>query len=177
MIELEKTYLVKKIPENLKNCKFKEIIDVYIPKTSEHPKLRLRKKGNSFELTKKEQINKEDASNQEEQTIVLNEEEFNALNNIDGKKVRKIRYFYEYEGKIAEFDIFQDLLSGLVVVEFEFATAEEKEDFKMPDFCLADITQEKFIAGGIICDKSYEDIEGELKRFGYEKISFHFNIG
>ena len=40
----------------------------------------------------------------------------------------------------------------------------------MPDFCLADVTQEKFIAGGMICGKSYEDIEKELKRFNYVKL-------
>ena len=43
MIELEKTYLVKKLPEGLKDCKFKEIIDVYIPESSELPTLRIRK--------------------------------------------------------------------------------------------------------------------------------------
>ena len=53
MIELEKTYLAKNIPENLQNCKFKEIVDIYIPKYSEHPKLRIRKNGNRYEVTKK----------------------------------------------------------------------------------------------------------------------------
>ena len=97
MIELEKTYLAKKLPENLRSCKFKEIIDVYIPKTSEHPKLRLRKNGDIFELTKKEPVNEGDASRQKEQTIILNETEFNALNQqIEGKRVHKIRYYYDY---------------------------------------------------------------------------------
>lgn len=40
----------------------------------------------------------------------------------------------------------------------------------MPDFCLADITQEDFIAGGMICGKTYADIESEVQRFGYVKI-------
>ena len=52
MIELEKTYLVKKLPEGLKNCEFKEIIDVYIPASSEHPTLRIRKNGDTYEITK-----------------------------------------------------------------------------------------------------------------------------
>jgi CYTH domain-containing protein len=171
MIELEKTYLAKKIPENLKNCKFKEIIDVYIPKDSEHPKLRLRKDGDKFELTKKEPVNNEDASHQKEQTIILTEIEFNALNQqLEGKRIRKIRYFYDYNGRIAEFDVFQDKLSGLVVVDFEFATLDEKENFQMPDFCLADVTQEVFIAGGMICGKSYEDVEDNLNKFQYNKL-------
>jgi CYTH domain-containing protein len=171
MIELEKTYLAKKIPENLKSCVFKEIIDVYIPKSSEHPKLRLRKSGDKFELTKKDLVNEGDASHQEEQTIILTEAEFNDLNQqLDGKKVRKIRYFYDYNGRTAEFDVFQDDLAGLVVVEFEFATLNEKDGFQMPDFCLIDITQEVFIAGGMIGGKTYKDIEDNLEKFEYHKL-------
>lgn len=171
MIELEKTYLVKKLPESLKSCKFKEIVDVYIPKFSDHPKLRLRKNGNKFELTKKEPVNDGDASYQEEQTIILTETEFNALNQqLEGKRIHKIRYFYDYKGRTAEFDVFQDDLAGLVIVDFEFATLEEKDNFQMPDFCLVEITQEVFIAGGMICGKTYKDIESNLERFEYSKL-------
>ena len=170
MIELEKTYLAKMIPKDLQSCKFKEIIDVYVPKDSEHPKLRLRKNGDRFELTKKEPVVEGDASHQEEQTIKLTEIEFDALNSLEGKRVHKLRYYFDYNGMIAEIDVFQDALQGLVLVDFEFETIEEKEKFEMPDFCLADITQELFTAGGMICGKSYEDIEEDLKKFNYQKL-------
>ena len=170
MIELEKTYLVKEVPKNLKDCKFKEIIDVYIPKDSEHPKLRLRKNGGKFEMTKKEPIDGIDSSCQKEQTIVLTETEFNALNELEGKRVRKLRYCYNYNGRTAEVDVFQDLLKGLVLVDFEFEIMEDKDNFKISDFCLADVTQEVFVAGGMICGKSYEDIEDDLNRFNYQKL-------
>lgn len=171
MIELEKTFLAKNLPENLASCEFKEIIDVYIPKTSEHPVLRLRKNGNNFEITKKQPVKDGDASEQKEQTIILTEEEFNALNEqIEGKRVRKLRYFYNYNGLTAEFDVFQDKLFGLVVIDFEFQSIEEKNNFQMPNFCLADVTQEDFIAGGMICGKSYEDIENNLQIFNYIKL-------
>lgn len=58
----------------------------------------------------------------------------------------------------------------MVVVDFEFDNKEEKDKFEMPDFCLADVTQEEFIAGGMICGKSYEDVEKDLKKFSYKKI-------
>jgi hypothetical protein len=41
----------------------------------------------------------------------------------------------------------------------------------MPDFCLTDITREEFVAGGMLCGKKYEDIDNELKRFGYERLT------
>ena len=170
MIELEKTYLIKYLPENLNDREFKEVVDVYIPKTADHPKTRIRKSGDKFEITKKEPVNKGDASHQKEQTIKLTEEEFNELSKIPGKRISKKRYNYNYKSRIAEIDIFQKELEGLVVVDFEFVSIEEKDKFEIPDFCLVDITQEKFIAGGKICGKSYNDIEKELKRFGYKKI-------
>ena len=171
MIELEKTYLAKKLPDGLVDCEFKEIIDVYVPKAHPHPKIRLRKNGDKFELTKKQPLDENDASRQKEQTIILTQEEFDFLNlQLDGKKVRKLRYFYDYDGLTAEFDIFQDELEGLVVVDFEFESLNEKDNFKMPDFCLVDITQEIFIAGGMICGKTYEDIEEDFKRFEYNKL-------
>jgi len=71
-LELEKTFLVKKLPLDLFDAKSKEIIDIYFPKDSLHPKLRLRKNGDNFELTKKELV-KDDASEQIEHTIALNE--------------------------------------------------------------------------------------------------------
>ncbi|MDZ7611892.1 MAG: hypothetical protein U5L10_03955 [Candidatus Moranbacteria bacterium] len=171
MLELEKTYLAKYLPKGLKDCSFKEVIDVYIPKTDPHPVLRLRKNGSNFEMTKKQPVKGGDASAQTEETIILSREEFDALNNqVEGKRVRKVRYSYNHQGKTAEIDVFQDDLKGLVLVDFEFESVNDKEIFVMPDFCLADVTQEDFIAGGMLCGKGCGDIEEKLNRFGYQKI-------
>jgi CYTH domain-containing protein len=172
MLELEKTYLAKNIPSNLKNCEHKEIIDIYIPKESVHPSLRIRKSGNKFEMTKKEPIKEGDASVQREQTIILTEPEFKVFHGqLDGRKVRKIRYNYIYNNLTAEFDVFKDELEGLVLIDFEFSTEKEKELFAMPNFCLADVTQKSFVAGGSISGKSYTDIASKLKEFNYRKLT------
>ena len=71
----------------------------------------------------------------------------------------------------AEVDVFRDGLQGLVVIDFEFATPAEKARFVAPaDVVLADITQEDFIAGGLLAGKSYADIEPELARFDYQRL-------
>ena len=41
--ELERTFLLKHLPKDLAKCRSKEIIDIYIPKSREHPTLRIRK--------------------------------------------------------------------------------------------------------------------------------------
>ncbi|MFH1316816.1 MAG: CYTH domain-containing protein [Candidatus Woesearchaeota archaeon] len=175
MIEHELTYLAKSLPDNLKDCKSKEIIDIYIPKQSDHPTLRIRKNGDKYEMTKKEPVEGGDASHQEEQTIILTESEFNTLSKLDGKKIHKIRYLYNHDGMTAEFDVFQGPLAGLVVIDFEFDKVEDKKSFQMPDFCLAEVTHELWVAGGMICGKSYEDVEQELLRFGYKKLFMERN--
>jgi CYTH domain-containing protein len=170
MKELERTFLVKSLPKDLFLSKSKEIIDIYLPASHDHPVLRLRKNGDKFEMTKKQPLD-DDASEQEEQTIKLSKHEFEELLKLPGKKVRKIRYFHEYKQKIAEFDVFQDSLKGLVLVDFEFDTKEHKAVFAMPEFCLVEVTHEDFIAGGKLCGKGYEDIEERLKMFGYSKLN------
>ena len=170
VIELERTFLLKTIPAGLKDCKHKEVIDIYIPKDLPHPTIRIRKNGDKFEVTKKEPIKEGDVSKMLEQTIILRENEFNALMELDGRKVAKIRYYYDYKGRVCEIDVFQGPLSGLITADFEFESEEEKDAFEMPDFCSAEITQEEFIAGGYICGKSYEDIEGNLNKFDYKKL-------
>ena len=168
MIELEKTYLAKFIPGGLKDKK--EMLDIFIPKNSVHPILRIRKNGEQFEITKKYPVEDGDASKQHEFTIKLTKEEFEELSLIEGKRTEKHRYKLDHQGREAEVDIFQGKLKGLVLIDFEFKTEEEKEIFEMPDFCLAEVTQEEFLAGGMLCGKSYEEVEENLNRFGYKKI-------
>lgn len=109
-----------------------------------------------------------DSSHQTEQTILLSEEEFKVLSSLAGKKVSKVRYYYPVNGRVAEVDVFQGELEGLVLIDFEFSSMEEKENFIHPDFCLVDITQEEFIAGGFLAGKKYADIEENLKVYNYQ---------
>jgi CYTH domain-containing protein len=170
MIELERTFLAKRLPEGLEDCKSKETLDVYIPKDSVHPCLRIRKQGDRCEITKKEPVKEGDASQQVETTISLTPAEFESFDKLEGKRLRKIRHYLPCAGRTAEVDVFQDKLKGLVVIDFELEDIEEMKAFKMPDFCLADITQEVFTAGGMLCGKSYDEIKKHLDKHHYKKL-------
>lgn len=170
MIELEKTYLVKELPENLQELEHKEIFDIYIPKVSRHAEIRIRRNGNKHEITKKIPLD-ENKNEFKEYTIPISKEEFDALEKeIEGKRVRKIRYNMPYKGLIAEIDVFQDNLKGLAVIEFEYPDRETRDSFEHPDFCGPDVTSEEFVAGGFICGKSFEDISPNLEKYGYKKV-------
>jgi CYTH domain-containing protein len=170
MLELERTYLAKSIPDNLLSCDSKKIIDLYIENGGDHPNLRARQNGQKFEITRKVPVAEGDASRQNETTIVLVEEEFVSLLTSKNRKTEKTRYCYKYQNLYAEVDVFEGELQGLVVVDFEFDSEDQKNAFNIPDFCLAEVTQELFIAGGMLAGKTYTDIEVELQRFGYKKL-------
>ena len=56
-----------------------------------------------------------------------------------------------------------------MLVDVEFSSNKEKSDFIMPDFCLADVTQEDFLAGGFLAGKKYSDIQFFLDKYNYKK--------
>ena len=170
MIEIERMYLARFIPDGLSGCKSDEIIDIYIPWTVAHPQIRLRKEGRNLVLTKKYAPDNSDFTRQVEQTIVLTEREYEEFAKLDGKKLRKIRHYYKCNAGEAQIDVFKDELEGLVLIDFEFKSKGEADKFVAPDFCLVDVTKEKFIAGGMLCGKSYSDIKNMLSQFGYSKL-------
>lgn len=169
--EFELTYLVKNLPGNFSaQTKSKEILDIYLPATSEHSTLRVRKLGDRYEITKKEPVSGTDSSHQNENTIPLTKDEFEELSVLQGKRIRKIRYYHDEDGTSFEIDVFQDNLFGLVLVDVEFSSNEEKAMFTPPEWFGADVTQEKFVAGGVLCGKSLKDIQGHLDKFHYKPV-------
>lgn len=169
-IEIERTYLAKTLPSDLDSFPYKDLVDMYLPRESAHPKLRIRKSGDSYMITKKGRVDEADGSTQIEKNIQLTALEYAGFHGVEAKIVHKRRYLYPYEGKTAEIDVFLDGLEGLVLVEVEFASHEEMERFGMPEFCLADVTNEDGFAGGMLAGKEYASLAGIMEKYGYEKV-------
>ncbi len=170
MLELEKTYLVKKTPTWLFNFPHKDLLDIYIPKTSDHAHIRIRKHGDSMVIMKKELTDPSDLSSMEESVIHLNFEEFIALQQVPGKRIHKHRYYIPYQWLTIEVDVFQDELAWLVMADVEFPDERSKEKFLMPDFCLCEVTQDVTFAGWLLCGKTYKDISKKLALLWYKKL-------
>ncbi|MEK7063258.1 MAG: hypothetical protein AAB955_01040 [Patescibacteria group bacterium] len=172
MKELERTFLARALPD-LDGATSREMLDIYLPTSSDHPILRIRKQGDRHEMTKKAPIDDADRSVQLEQTIPLSVNEYAELSTLPGKRVAKTRYYYTEGVHTYEIDVFREALSGLVLIDIEFDTVADKDAFVAPALCLAEVTQEQFLAGGMLCGKSYADIEARLAPFGYQKIVTH----
>lgn len=170
MIELERTFLVKYLPRGWRHLLKLRIIDRYLPHHSLHPGIRLRQKGTEFTLTKKRPLNLNDFSRQEEQTIILSAAEFAALKKLPAKTISKTRYYYRWQQKTIELDVFHGPLTGLVLADIEFTSAKDLRRFQPPDFLLADVTQSETIAGGKLAGKSYRQLQPFLKRYRYRHL-------
>lgn len=170
-IEFELTFLAKTLPKGIKKWSSSSLIDVYVPSDLKvHPYIRLRKKDNLYEITKKILIDSSDKSSHSETTIPLSKSEYLSLSNNSARRIEKTRYFGVVNGYSTEVDVFQETLSGLVLIEFEFQNREAMKTFSAPDICLSDVTQEEFISGGFLAGRTFEDIAHNLKKFGYKKL-------
>lgn len=170
-VEFERTFLAKEIPAEVHAALPERVVDVYFPDDlNTHPMLRARRRGQSYEITKKTPVQSADSSEMLEQTIPLDSAEFAALITGHTRLVEKDRYKVYIGGAPAEVDVFSGELDGLVLIDFEFDSREAKEAFTPPVVCLAEVTQEIFIAGGHLAGRAYADIAKDLLRFNYQPL-------
>jgi len=171
-LEREKTYLAAYIPNDLADYPSQIISDVYIGvgQSGQPSTLRLRRKGDTYCMTKKIPVQGTDSSRQHEHTIELSQVEYEALAGCSDKILTKRRFVYPLAGQQAEIDVFEGRLTGLVVIDFEFTTDKALADFQAPDICLAELTQDAVIAGGQLAGKSYEDVHLALEAYGYKLL-------
>ncbi len=167
MIEFEKTFIPKYLPKTVFDSPCKNIVDIYIPKSSDYPVLRIRQCADSFQITKKTISKNNDNSSHREETIHLSGEEFNELKGIRGNSICKKRYFFTDGVWNFEIDIFIGDLLGLILVDIEFESSEEMAEFAQYEWLLADVTQEADFLGGKLSGKCFSDIENKLVTYGY----------
>lgn len=169
-LELERTFLARYIPAQIGGARWEEIIDTYIPESADHATLRLRKRGDLYELTKKEPTNGDDSSRQTEHTVPLSRAEYDIFKPLSNKTLTKRRYYTSFYGRSAEVDIFLGDLEGLVMIDFEFESAEAMQAFQPPEACLAEVTQDAVSAGGKLAGKHYTDLDYELGQYHYQPL-------
>ena len=61
----------------------------------------------------------------------------------DGRVIRKTRYRIPLSPYTVELDLFHGEFVGLFLAEVEFPTVEEAVAFKMPDWFLKDVTEDR----------------------------------
>ncbi len=134
-MEIERKYLVKKLPDNLEQYPCKHIAQGYL---STDPVVRIRRSNDSYTLTYKGK----GLMVREEYNLPLNAESFEHLKSkIDGILIEKRRYLIPFAEKYTiELDIFGGELAPLQLAEVEFQTEEEANAFVPPAWFGEDVT-------------------------------------
>lgn len=133
-MEIERKYLIKKLPENLESFPHRHLEQGYL---CVGPVVRIRKDDDRYELTYKSG----GMMVREEYNLVLTKEAYEHLKKkIDGRLISKKRYMIPYENHTIELDIFENNLAPLVLAEVEFDTESEANSFIPPEWFLKDVT-------------------------------------
>jgi len=139
-LEIERKFLVKRLPENLEELPQEEILQGYLAIAEDGTEVRIRKKGESCFLATKSGGSKVRI----EEEVDISEERFDSLWPMtEGKRVKKVRYHIIHEGVTIEIDLYQEKLQGLVTAEAEFSSEEASYTFHPPDWLGREVTEDK----------------------------------
>lgn len=160
MLEIERTFLVKKIPANLSNFEFKKIKQGYI---SDLPyPLRIRQIEDQYEMTKKIMVGN-DIKVQNEINLPLTQAEFELFWPLTIRSIEKTRYYIPLNNDLtAELDIFEGKLSGYIVVEVEFKSEGEMNAFVAPEWFGEDISLEDIGSSRKLSGMNIDEINNKL---------------
>ncbi|MEX2584056.1 MAG: glyoxalase superfamily protein [Gemmatimonadota bacterium] len=92
-------------------------------------------------------------------SIPLSPIEYEFLADLEGDRISKVRYYHFYRGHVFSIDVFQGELAGLVLCEVETGSIEELMRIEVPDYALAEVTEDPFFAGGNLCRTSRDDLK------------------
>lgn len=171
-IERERRYLLQDLPEGLTRADHHlQITDNYITGT----RLRLRKvrdpQTNKWvvKFTQKFALDANDLSRTIITNTYLNAIEAETLAIFDANEIRKNRYKFEFAGHQFSIDMFLGDLFGLVLAEVSFDTDDELENFPLPPFALAEVTNISFFTGGKLSQLTFAEVTDEITRSGLIK--------
>ena len=138
--EIERKFLVKSLPDNLKRSRYFIIEQGYLATESAGRQVRLRKTGSAASLTFK--VGR--GSHREEREIKLSLKQFAALwPGTAGRRLRKVRYEIPWQDLLIEVDIYRGRHAGLVVAEVEFPNGASCRRFKAPSWFGREVTGTK----------------------------------
>jgi CYTH domain-containing protein len=135
-MEIEKKFLIKRLPNNLGSYPHTQIKQGYI---STSPVIRIRQLGDNFILT----IKGKGLLEREEYELNITKNQFQKLSEkVEGTVIDKTRYYIPYEKYTIELDLFHDHYQDLQVAEVEFETLDDAHAFSPPEWFGEDVTHD-----------------------------------
>jgi CYTH domain-containing protein len=158
--ELERRFLVERLPDGIEQERGWRITDRYIKNTQ----LRLRRMepihaGEAIlKLGQKAVPSPPDFGRMTITNIYLSPEEYAALAILEAFELRKRRYSFAHDGRPFSIDVFENELSGLIVAETSFETAAEMDqELDLPSWAGSEVTQDARFTGGALAALAPEE--------------------
>jgi adenylate cyclase len=138
--EIERKFLIKQLPAELKRSRRCAIAQGYLAAEPDERHVRLRKKGGSASLTFKTVH----GNVRQEREIDLTPKQFAALwPATAGRRLQKVRYEIPWKNLKIEVDIYHGRNRGLMVAEVEFPSQASCRRFKPPPWFGRELTGQK----------------------------------
>ena len=137
--EIERKFLVRRLPENLTTMRKEQIEQGYLAIAPGGVQVRLRKAGAKHSLTYK----RGDGAARVEREVTLAAEQFATLwPATEGQRLAKTRYYVPLGHLIVEIDRYSGRHEGLVVAEVEFDDEKSAREFEPPDWLGEDVSHD-----------------------------------
>lgn len=134
-MEIERKFLIKKLPDNLTSYKARKIEQAYL---CTDPVVRVRRDNDDYYLTYKSK----GMIVREEYNLPLTKEAYgHLLAKADGNIITKTRYeIPEKDNLTIELDVFEGKFDGLLLAEVEFVSEEEALGYIPPEWFGEDVS-------------------------------------
>ncbi len=134
-MEIERKFLIKKLPDNLTSYNARKIEQAYL---CTDPVVRVRRDNDDYYLTYKSK----GMIVREEYNLPLTKEAYgHLLAKADGNIITKTRYeIPEKDNLTIELDVFEGKFDGLLLAEVEFASEEEALGYIPPEWFGEDVS-------------------------------------
>jgi CYTH domain-containing protein len=137
--EVERKFLVRRIPSQIGEATCQDIIQGYLTSESVGTEVRLRRKGDRWYQT----VKSAGALVRAEYEIEITPAQFDRLwPATEGRRIEKTRYELDYGDVVIELDVYRGQLDGLVTAEVEFRDVEHSRTFQPPAWLGVEITED-----------------------------------
>ena len=97
--------------------------------------------------------------------ILLSPKEYELFDGLEGNRLRKIRHYHHYRGRVFSVDVFEGELDGLILCETEAEGLEELMLAEPPEYAKYEVTEDAFFNGGNLSQTTRAELLSKLSTF------------
>jgi CYTH domain-containing protein len=97
--------------------------------------------------------------------ILLSPSEYEILDRLAGDRLKKVRHYHTYRGRVFSIDVFGGELDGLVLCETEADGLAELMSIEPPSYARQEVTEDAFFTGGNLCRTTRAELLRKLSTF------------